>query len=103
MMRLINKYLPVLTAYFKNKYLVTIVLFFIWVLIFDQNNLFERVKLMRQVNQLEDDRDYYSDRILIDSARLIELKTSAENLEKFAREQYLMKKKNEEIFVIVEK
>ncbi|MCK4920195.1 MAG: septum formation initiator family protein [Bacteroidales bacterium] len=86
----------------KNKFLVAFILFFTWVLIFDQNNLIERIKLIREVNQLEDDRDYYFDRIGIDSARLIELKTSPDNLEKFAREQYLMKKKDEEIFVIVE-
>jgi len=98
----LKKYWAVLSRFLKNKFLVTLVLFFAWILIFDQNNLFERIKLMREVNLLEEDRDYYIDRIVIDSARLIELKTSPDNLEKFAREQYLMKKKNEEIFVIVE-
>jgi len=102
MMDLFKKYLNLFSGFLKNKFLVTLVLFFIWVLIFDQNNLFERFRLIREVNQLKDDRDYYFDRIVIDSARLIELKTSPDNLEKFAREQYLMKKKNEEIFVIVE-
>lgn len=101
-MEQIKKYAKIIRRLFRNKYLVTFALFFVWVLIFDQNNLFERLKLIREVNMLEEDRDYYLDRIVIDSARLIELKTSADNLEKFAREQYLMKKKNEEIFVIVE-
>ncbi len=97
-----KKYLNIISGFLKNKFLVAFILFFTWVLIFDQNNLIERIKLIREVNQLEDDRDYYFDRIGIDSARLIELKTSPDNLEKFAREQYLMKKKDEEIFVIVE-
>lgn len=102
MMDFVKKYLKIISGFMKNKFLVAFVLFFIWVLIFDQNNLIERIRLIKEVNQLEDDRDYYFDRIGIDSARLIELKTSPDNLEKFAREQYLMKKKDEEIFVIVE-
>ena len=98
----IQKYLKVVTGFLKNKFLVAIIIFFVWILVFDQNNLIERVKLIREVNQLEDDKEYYIERIQIDSARLTELRTSPENLEKFAREQYLMKKDNEEIFVIVE-
>ena len=62
----------------------------------------DRYKLIREVHQLEKDLNYYVERIQTDSARLNELRTSPENLEKFAREQYLMKKDNEDIFVIVE-
>ena len=75
----------------------------IWVLFFDQNNLIDRYRLTRDLNQLEKDYKYYLERIQIDSARIMELKTSPENLEKFAREQYLMKKDNEDIFVIIDK
>ena len=98
----ILKYYKIITSFLKNKFLVAVILFFGWVLVFDQNNLIDRLRLIREVNQLEDDRDYYIERIQLDSARLTELRTSPENLEKFAREQYLMKKDNEEIFVIVE-
>ena len=102
MMDSLKRYLSIISSFLKNKFLVALVLFFTWVLFFDQNNLVDRFRLIREVNQLKDDRDYYFDRIKIDSARLIELKTSPDNLEKFAREQYLMKKADEEIFVIVE-
>ncbi len=98
----ILKYYKIITSCLKNKFLVAVILFFGWVLVFDQNNLIDRVRLIREVNQLEDDRDYYIERIHLDSVRLTELRTSPENLEKFAREQYLMKKDNEDIFVIVE-
>ncbi len=98
----IQKYLKIVRGFLKNKFLVAIIIFFGWILVFDQNNLIDRVKLIREVNQLEDDKEYYIERIQLDSARLKELRTSPENLEKFAREQYLMKKDNEEIFVIVE-
>ena len=86
----------------RNKYIITVFIFLVWILFFDQNNMLERYKLVRDVNKLTRDREYYHEQIKADSARLIELKTSPENLEKFAREQYLMKKDNEDIFIIVE-
>lgn len=57
--------------------------------------------MIRDVHQLKSDCEYYREKIVNDSARLVELKSSPEMLEKYAREQYLMKKDNEEIFVIV--
>jgi len=57
--------------------------------------------MVREVHQLRSDCEYYREKIIVDSARLVELHSSPEMLEKYAREQYLMKKDNEEIFVIV--
>lgn len=102
MFRKIIAYLQPALKPFRNKYFVSLIVFVLWILFFDYNNLVDRTRLIREVNQLENDRDYYVERIKVDSARLMELRTSPENLEKFAREQYLMKKDNEDIFVIVE-
>lgn len=88
--------------YVKNKYILTIFIFTIWILFFDNNNLVDRIKEMRHLQQLEKDRKYYTERIDKDTKRLEQLKTNNKNLEKFAREQYLMKKDDEDIFVIVE-
>ena len=55
-----------------------------------------------EINQLEEDREYYLEQIQKDSARLSELTTNKENLEKYAREQFLMKKPNEDVFVVIE-
>ncbi len=77
-------------------------IFFVWLLIFDRNNLIDRVKFVRKLNEMERQKEYYETRIEQDSRKLNELKTNRENLEKFAREQYYMKKPDEEIFVIVE-
>lgn len=85
----------------KNKYILTSIFFIVWVIFFDNNNLLDRVNNIRVLNQLNKDHDYYKEKISIDSKRLDELRTNKENLEKFAREQYLMKKKNEDIFIIV--
>ena len=61
------------------------------------------MKDLRNLKQLERDRVYYLEQIKTDSARLQELHTNDKNLEKFAREQYLMKKDNEDIFIVIDK
>jgi cell division protein DivIC len=94
--------LKILIRIFRNKYILTLLVFIVWLLIFDRNNLIDRVKYLRALNEMEAQKIYYIEKISHDSARLNELKTDADNLEKFAREQYLMKKENEEIFVITD-
>jgi len=86
----------------KNKYVLTISVFGIWMLFFDQNNLVDRLQMMSEIHRLEADREYYLEQIEKDSTRLHELTTNKENLEKYAREQFLMKKKDEDVFVIIE-
>ena len=71
-------------------------------LFFDQNNLVDRMRMSAEIRQMEDDREYYIDQIEKDSTRLHELTTDKDNLEKYAREQFLMKKKNEDVFVVIE-
>jgi cell division protein DivIC len=85
----------------KNKYILTSFIFLIWMFFFDNNNLIDRYHALRALNQLQKDKKYYIQKIETDTRKLNELRTNKENLEKFAREQYLMKKKNEDIFIIV--
>ena len=84
-----------------SRYFIATGVFLVWITFFDQNNLIERKKLTKQIKQIEDDMVYYRKQIEIDKKRLLELKTNTDNLEKFAREQYLMKRDNEDVFVIV--
>ena len=86
----------------KNKYVIAISVFGIWILFFDQNNLVDRMRMSAEIRQLEADREYYFDQTEKDSTRFHELTTDKENLEKYAREQFLMKKKNEDVFVVIE-
>ena len=86
----------------RNKYLMAVLIFLVWLLIFDHNSLIDRVKYLRTLHGMEEEKQYYLERIEEDSRRLNELKTDRDNLEKFAREQYFMKKENEDVFVIVE-
>ena len=87
---------------FRNKYAVTILLYLIWMLFFDQNNLVDRYSMNREIGQLEEDRLYYMEQIDKDSTRLHELTTDKQNLEKYAREQFYMKQENEDVFVVIE-
>jgi cell division protein DivIC len=89
-------------AMLRNKFVLTSLVFLFWMLVFDQNNLNERRKNSNEFNQLLEEKDYYQKKIEEDRNRIEELKTNNDNLEKFAREQYLMKKDNEDIFIIVD-
>lgn len=86
----------------KNKYVLTSLVFFLWLFIFDRSNWFDMIGEMRSIHSLENEKEYYQKKITTDNQRLKELKTNDENLEKFAREQYLMKKPNEDIFIVEE-
>ena len=97
-----KRFLRITYKILRNKYILTLLIFFVWLLIFDQHNLIDRIKIVRKLNEMERQKEYYETRIEQDSRKLNELKTNRENLEKFAREQYYMKKPDEEIFVIVE-
>jgi cell division protein DivIC len=89
-------------SFLRNKYIVTFIVFFTWIIFFDQFNMIDRVQSLNAIHRLEKDKKYYIQKIIDDKKRLEELHTNKENLEKFAREQYLMKRDNEDIFVIVD-
>ena len=88
-------------ALFRNKYILTIIIFVVWVLLLDSNNLIARYKEMRELNKLETESEHYIKRIEVDRQKLHELKTDNHNLEKFAREQYRMKKPDEDLYIIL--
>ena len=95
------KFTEKIPAVFRNKYLLTVIIFLVWLLLFDSNNLITRYKELRELRKLKTDREHYLKRIDDDSQNLHELKTDNHNLEKFAREQYLMKKPDEDLYIIL--
>jgi cell division protein DivIC len=97
---ILKKTVKKIWPYVKNKYLLAFIFFAIWLIFFDQNNLIDRVVAVRKYHQMQQDKLYYQDKIKIDNRKLEELRTDRENLEKFAREQYLMKRDNEDIFIV---
>lgn len=85
----------------KNKYVIAGILFVLWVAFFDENNLIERYQSIRYLKQLNDDKEFYRRKIVEDNRKLDDLKSN-ENLERFAREQFYMKKQDEDVFLIIE-
>lgn len=91
-----------LVSFLKNKYLITVIGLTIWVIFFDKNDLKTQLDLRKDVKQLEEERNYFAREIGQITSDIKELSTNPHTLEKFAREKYLMKRNNEDIFVIVE-
>ncbi len=86
----------------KNKYFIAIMVFIIWMLFFDQNKIGNRYKLSSQLRQLEQQKEYYQQEIEQNKKLTHKLNHDSAYLERFAREKYLMKRDNEEIYVIVQ-
>ena len=86
---------------FANKYTFVTLVFVIWIVLFDKYSFIDRLQLRSKINQLENEQKYYREKIEEDKRKKEELLGNRDNLEKFAREQYLMKKENEDIFIIV--
>jgi cell division protein FtsB len=85
----------------KNKYFLTGLFFVVWVLFFDRNDLFSQLSYRRQLRKLKSDKTYYLEQIAQNKVDMKELMSDPVHLEKYAREHYMMKKDNEEIFLII--
>ena len=88
---------------FKNKYIIALVLFAFWIVCIDDYNLLKQYHLQKDVERLEKQKKYYIGEIEKDSTELYNLQNSKQEQERFAREKFLMKKDNEDIFIIREK
>lgn len=84
---------------FSNKYLIITVLFIIWMLFFDTNSYLIHHELNNDIKKLEKNKEEYLEEIMNDKLFIEKMKDSSE-IEKFAREQYYLKRKNEEIYLI---
>ncbi len=87
----------------QNKYLLVIIGLFFWLLYFDKNDVFTQFDLIKKCNKLNSEKDYYITEIENNKKEIIELQNNKESLETFAREKYLMKRDNEDVFVFVQK
>lgn len=95
-----SKFLKYLKKIIGNKYLLTGVAFGIWMVFFDRNNIPQQIGQIRELNQLEESEQAMSQKIMETRKELDNLKNSPEMLEKYARENYLMKKPNEDLFLV---
>lgn len=88
---------------FRNFYVVTGTCFVIWLTFLDSNDLISRFKMGAKLRSLQNEKEYYQEKVMEVEKDRTELMTNKELLEKFAREKYLMKKETEDIFIIQNK
>lgn len=94
----IIRYIP---AFIRNKYLLAGVAFAVWMIFFDRNDFFTQYDRLQELKALEKSKTYYSGQIAKERQSLEELRNNPAAIEKYAREQYGMKRDNEDVFVVV--
>jgi len=98
-----KKVLSFIWSQLRTKYGIVLTLFVLWVGFFDEeNSLLQHFQNKRKLKQLTEQESFLRDKIVSDKRKIQELQTNLTNLEKFAREEFLMRKENEDVFLIVE-
>ena len=97
------KLLTHLPSWLRNKYFLSAAGFVVWMLFFDPRDLYSQLERGKELRNLQASKKHYQEQIAMESAELQQLKTNPSTLEKYAREKYLMKKENEELFIVSEK
>ena len=86
----------------RNFYFICSILFLVWMLFFDSNDLFLQFQRSKKLNQLRAKKEFYAAKIQEVEADRKELLSDQELLEKYAREKYLMRKPTEDLYIVVE-
>jgi cell division protein FtsB len=97
------KFLNHIPAWLKSKYFLCTAGFTVWMLFFDPRDVFTQLQHKSELDQLQASKAWYQKEIAKESVEAEQLKTNPATIEKYAREKYLMKRDNEDLFVISEK
>jgi hypothetical protein len=98
-----NNLIKKIPNFIKNKYFFAIFLFVIWIIFIDTNNLIKQYKFSKKIESLKKQKSFYKNEIINDSTELSDIINDSSKREKFAREKFLMKKENEDIYIIRKK
>ena len=85
-----------------NKYTVTLLLFIVWMVFFDSSSVLNRMKYREKLNSLKQEKHFFLEEIKKDSILSQKLLSDSTEIEKFARENYLMKKEKEDVFLVID-
>ena len=85
--------------FLSNKYVLVLLLFVVWMLFLDNYSYLEHSILNKEINELDDNKKYYQDEIKKDDENIRLLK-NPDQIEKYAREKYYMKRDSEDIYII---
>ena len=83
----------------KNKYVAVTLIFFVIILFLDQNNLFVIGRLSKEVKELRAEEDKVRRDMVRDSIHINSLMNNIDSVERFGREEYLMKRPDEDVYV----
>ncbi len=84
----------------RNKYVIVLAFFIIWMLFFDLKDWSLIKGRQDKLSDLQESEQHLNKQIFDTRQELDLLKTSAQTIEKYAREKYLMKKDNEDLFIV---
>jgi hypothetical protein len=90
-------------SWLRNKYFISICAFLAIMLFLDKNDLLTQVERRKELKDLQQSRAYYTGQISLERKELEGLKTNPSTVEQYAREKFLMKRDNEELFLVPEK
>lgn len=86
----------------RHKYLITVSVFLVVIVFLDDNSLIQRSRQRKEIQALTAEIEKYRKQFEDDTEKLKELESNPNALEKIAREKYLMKKPNEDVFIFEE-
>lgn len=92
-----NRY-PLL-RFLTNRYFLVFAIFVVWMIFLDNYSLLDHQVLDKEINELDDNKEYYKDEIKKDQQK-IKLLKNPDQIEKYAREKYYMKRDSEDIYII---
>ncbi len=99
---MLNPKLQNFLSVLKNKYTITILFLLTWLLFFDRYDFVTQYETVKELKQLEEEKQYYLTEIGKNENDLKHLREDPVYLETFAREKYLMKQANEDVFIILD-
>ena len=102
-MKRLQKIYQKIPAPLRNKYLITFVIFLIWIFFIDTFDILTQIKMNKELKQLKKQEEFYKSEIEKDSTTIHNLNNIPEEQERFARERFLMKKDNEDVFIVRDK
>lgn len=94
-------YLKFIQKYILNKYTLVVIAFLVWMIFFDSASFLVLKELDGEIEKYEEKVEYYKEEYHKNNKYYNQLMNNKSEKEKFARENYFMKKRNEEIFIIV--
>src|SRR5689334_1217506 len=87
-------------SFLRNKYALSSIAFVVWMLFFDRNDVFTQMERRSELNELKQSKAYFEKQIAENRKFSKDLQFNASATEKYAREHYMMKRDNEDLFII---